>query len=70
MKISARNTIKGTIKSVTEGAINAEITLEIAPGIEVVSIITKSSADNLGLKPGKVAYAVIKSSEVMIAIDE
>ena len=69
MKISARNTIKGTIKKVIIGAVNAEVTLEIAPGVEVVSIITKSSAESLGLTEGKEAYAVIKASEVMIAID-
>jgi molybdopterin-binding protein len=69
MKISARNTIKATVKSVTLGAVNAEIILEIAPNIEVVSTITKSSAETLGLAVGKEAYAVIKASDVLIAID-
>jgi molybdopterin-binding protein len=69
MKISARNTLKGTIKSLSMGAVNAEVTLEIAPGIEIVSIITKSSVENLGLAEGNEAYAVVKSSEVMIAVD-
>ena len=69
MKISARNLLKGTIKKVVTGAVNAEITLEIAPGVEIVSIITKSSAEGLGLTEGKEAYAVVKASEVMIAID-
>lgn len=69
MKISARNTLKGTVKSITVGTVNAEIALEIAPGIEIVSVITKSSAENLGLAEGKEAYAVIKSSEVMVAVD-
>jgi molybdopterin-binding protein len=69
MQISARNTLKGTIKSLVSGAVNSEITLEIAPGFEVVSIITKSSAEKLGLAEGKTAYAVIKASDVMIAID-
>lgn len=69
MKVSTRNTMKGTIKSITEGTVNAEITLEIAPGIEVISIITKSSVETLDLKPGKVAYALIKASQVTIAID-
>ncbi len=41
MQISARNTLKGTVKKVVIGAVNAEITLEIAPGIEIVSVITK-----------------------------
>jgi molybdopterin-binding protein len=69
MKISARNTIKATVKSVTLGAVNAEIILEIAPNIEVVSTITKSSAETLGLAVGKEAYAVIKASDVLIAIN-
>lgn len=69
MEISARNTLKGTIKSIVSGAVNSEITLEVAPGVEVVSIITKSSAERLGLSEGKTAYAVIKASNVMIATD-
>lgn len=69
MKLSARNTFKGTIKQVVTGAVNSEVTIEIAPGVEVTSIITKASAENLGLAEGKVAYAVIKSSDVMIAVD-
>lgn len=69
MKISARNTLKGTVKSITMGAVNAEVTLEIAPGIEIVSIITKASVESLDLAEGKDAYAVIKSSEVMVAVD-
>ncbi len=69
MQISARNTMKGTIKKIVTGAVNAEITLEIAPGTEIVSVITKTAAESLGLAEGKEAYAVIKASEVMIAID-
>ena len=69
MEISARNTLKGTIKSIVSGAVNSEIILEVAPGVEVVSIITKSSAERLGLSEGKTAYAVIKASDVMIATD-
>jgi molybdopterin-binding protein len=69
MKISARNTLKRTIKSLSMGAVNAEVTLKIAPGIEIVSIITKTSVESLGLAEGNEAYAVIKSSEVMVAVD-
>ena len=69
MKLSARNTFKGTIKQIVTGVVNSEVTIEIAPGIEVTSIITRTSAENLGLAEGKVAYAVIKSSDVMIAVD-
>ncbi|MBD2695059.1 MULTISPECIES: TOBE domain-containing protein [Anabaena] len=69
MEISARNTFKATVKKVVPGSINTEVTLELAPGVEVVSIITKSSAEKLGLVEGKQAYAVIKSSDVLVAVD-
>lgn len=69
MKVSARNVLKGTIKQVVKGAVNTEVTLEVAPGVEITSIITSASALELGLAEGKVAYAVIKSSNVMIAVD-
>ncbi len=69
MKISARNVIKGKIKSVTHGAVNSEVVLELPGGAELVSIITKTSAEALKLAPGGDAYAVIKASNVMIAVD-
>ena len=69
MKISARNVLKGTVKSIIHGAVNSEITVELAGGVEVVSIITKASAERLGLTEGKEVYAIVKASNVMIAID-
>ncbi|MBP0028721.1 molybdopterin-binding protein [Roseofilum reptotaenium CS-1145] len=69
MKISARNALKGTVKKVVTGAVNSEITLEIAPGVEVTGVITKASAENLGLAEGKEAFAVIKASDVIFAVD-
>jgi molybdopterin-binding protein len=69
MKSSARNMLKGKVKQVEIGAVNAEIVIELAPGLEIVSIITKRSAQNLGLEAGKEAYAVIKASSVMVAVD-
>jgi molybdopterin-binding protein len=69
MKLSARNVLKGRIKSIVHGAVNSEVTLDLPGGVEVVSIITKTSAEELGLAPGKEAYAVIKASSVMLAID-
>ncbi len=69
MKISARNELKGKVKSVNHGAVNSEITVELPGGQEIVSIITKSSAENLGLKPGVEAYAVVKATNVMIGAD-
>jgi len=69
MKFSARNQIKGVVKSINHGVVNTEVVIEIAPDVEVASIITKSSAENLQLEVGKEAYAFIKASNVMIAID-
>lgn len=69
MKISARNTLKGKVKSVKTGAVNDEIIVELPGGAEIVSIITKTSAETLGLVPGKEVYAIIKASNVMIGID-
>ena len=69
MKLSARNVLKGKIKKVTPGAVNSEIVLELPGGAEVVSIITMESMKNLGLAVGKEAYAVIKASNVIIAVD-
>ncbi|MGB5631828.1 MAG: molybdopterin-binding protein [Waterburya sp.] len=69
MKLSTRNSIKGTVKKIELGTVNAEITLEIAPGIEVVSVITKSSAEKLSLVEGKEAYALMKATDVAIAVD-
>jgi len=57
------------VKKLIPGAVNSEVTIELPNGLEVVSIITKSSAKNLGLKKGKQVYAVIKASNVMIATD-
>jgi molybdopterin-binding protein len=69
MKISARNVLKGKVKKVTPGAVNTEVILELPGGIEVVSVITKTSAESLGLAVGQDAYAVIKASNVMIGVD-
>ena len=69
MKISARNTLKGKVKQIEQGAVNSEVTIELPGGVEIVSIITKKSAANLGLAKGKDAYAVIKASSVMVAVD-
>ncbi|ORC38181.1 transporter [Marispirochaeta aestuarii] len=69
MKLSARNQIKGKVLKVTRGAVNSEVILEIPGGAQIVSIITNSSAESLGLAEGKTAYAVIKASNVMVAVD-
>ncbi|MBV8630331.1 MAG: TOBE domain-containing protein [Silvibacterium sp.] len=66
MKISARNVLSGTVRSVTKGAVNAEVVIALAGGEMVVAIITNHSVDSLGLREGDAAYAIIKASEVMI----
>ena len=67
MKLSARNVLSATVKTVTPGAVDTEVIVEVAPGIEIVSIITKKSAESLGLKPGAKAYAVIKAPSAGLA---
>ena len=69
MEISARNVLKGTVKDIEIGAVNAEVTVEIAPGIDITSIITKKSCERLGLAKGKTAYAIVKASNVMIGAE-
>lgn len=69
MKLSARNTLSGVVQKIERGAVNAEVVLEVAPGITVVSIITLDAVQALGLKEGNRAYAVIKASSVMIGVD-
>jgi molybdate transport system regulatory protein len=70
MKISARNQLPGTVKAVTEGAVMAEVVVTIGGGQEIVAAITAESARQLGLATGKRVTAVIKSTEVMLAVDD
>jgi molybdopterin-binding protein len=69
MKISARNIIKGKVKEIVPGSVNSEIIIETALGETIVSIITRDSVENLGLEVGKEVYAVVKASNVMVAVD-
>jgi len=69
MKISARNILKGKVKSIKAGAVNTEVIVQITKDTEIVSIITKESAQNLKLSKGKQVYAIIKASNVMIGVD-
>ena len=66
MRISARNQLAGKVQHVTKGAVNAEVALILLGGETVISIITNSSIDSLGLAPGKAASAIIKASEVIV----
>lgn len=70
MRLSARNVLKGKVVTVVHGAVSTEVTIEVAKGLRLVSTISKASAESLGLKKGKVAYAVVKASNVMVGVDE
>ena len=70
MRISARNALSGRVNKVAQGPINAEVTVELPGGVQLVSVITRHSAEALGLVAGKEVYAVIKASDVMVATDE
>ena len=70
MKLSARNQLKGKIVSITHGAINSEVVIEISPGLNITSQVTTSSVHSLSLKEGDTAYAVIKTDSVMIGVDD
>ncbi|PIF78289.1 molybdopterin-binding protein [Variovorax sp. 54] len=69
MKISARNVLSGKVIAIVRGPVTTEVTLEIAPGVQIVSTITSSSAESLKLSEGANAYAVIKASSVMVGTD-
>lgn len=68
MKLSARNMIKGTIVEVTKGATTAHVKIDIG-GTIITSSITNAAVEELKLTRGQTAYAVIKASDVMVAID-
>jgi molybdate transport system regulatory protein len=70
LRISARNQLSGAVQSVTEGSVMAEVTVKLDGGEVVVSAITVESARRLGLEPGKPVTAIIKSTEVMLAVDD
>lgn len=66
MQISARNQLKGKVVSVTAGAVNTEVEVELGDGQRLVSIITKRSADNMDIKVGDEIAAIVKASSVML----
>jgi molybdopterin-binding protein len=69
MRISARNQIRGKIVEVKKGATTAHIRIEVAAGLTITSSITNEAVDELGLKVGEQASAIIKASDVMVAVD-
>ncbi|HYZ23237.1 MAG TPA: TOBE-like domain-containing protein [Rhodopila sp.] len=68
MKLSARNQIPGTVKTVKPGATTTHVTIEIGGGSTITSSITNEAAEELGLKPGMQVFAVIKASDVMVGV--
>jgi molybdopterin-binding protein len=66
MKLSARNQFKGKIVNVTKGMTTAHVRVDIGGGVVITSSITNEAVDELGLKAGDEAWAVIKASDVMI----
>ena len=66
MKISARNSLPGKITAISPGPVSTEVTIRVAPKLEIVSVITSQSAKRLKLKVGQKAYAIIKSDSVIV----
>jgi molybdopterin-binding protein len=69
MKISARNSFSGKISAISGGPVSTEVTIQIAPKLELVSVITTKSAKRLKLKVGQRAYAIVKSDNVIVGVD-
>jgi molybdopterin-binding protein len=69
MKLSARNAMPGKVVAVTRGATTAHVKMEVAPGFVITASITNEAVDELGLAVGKAATAIVKSSDVIIAIE-
>lgn len=69
MKISARNKLKGRVVEVKKGATTSHVRIDVA-GAVVTASITNEAVDELGLKAGQTAYAIIKASDVMVGIDD
>jgi molybdopterin-binding protein len=67
MKLSARNQIKGKIAEVRKGATTAQVRIDIGNGVVITASITNDAVDDLGLRVGDEATAVIKASDVMVA---
>ena len=68
MRLSARNRIKGTVATITRGAVTSHVVID-AGGSRITSSITNEAVDELALKEGDVVYAVIKATDVMVGKD-
>jgi len=69
VKISARNQFSGTVKNIVKGPVSTEVTVTVAPGIDVVAVISTASAETLGIAAGKPAQVLIKASSVLVGVD-
>jgi len=69
MRLSTRNTFTGSIKKIKRGPVSTEVTIGIAGGVEIVSVITTESAKRLKLKRGQRAHAIIKADNVIVGVD-
>ncbi len=69
MQITARNCFKGTVSAIERGAVFAKIKITVAEGVTITSAVLNESIDELGLAVGKEAYAIVKSTDVMVAVD-
>jgi molybdate transport system regulatory protein len=68
IRLSARNCLQGKVLSVNDGAVNAEVVIELAGGSKVYSIVTRDAVTELGLAPGVSATAVIKASHIILGV--
>lgn len=68
-QLSARNVLDGKVAKIQDGAVNSEVTVKLASGTDVVSIVTKESVKSLGLKTGDSVSAIVKASNVMVGVD-
>ena len=68
-RVSARNRIPGVVTAREDGTVNTEVTLDLGHGRSIAAVITRDSADALGLRVGEPAWALIKASHVILAVD-
>jgi len=69
MQLSARNQFKGRIKQVKHGDVETEVVVELSAGLEIVSTITRASAERMRLEAGMAVFAIVKSSNVILGVD-
>ncbi len=70
MKTSARNQFAGPITSIKEGVVDTEVGIELAPGLELTAIVTRESAENMGLAPGREVLAFVKASSILLLVGD